>query len=64
MSKDTNEENESPPKLRRSSRLQGSMKKTLSKGTKLINLDDEIPIPSPVNIYPTHSPQNSPIHHF
>ena len=40
------------------------MKKTLSKGRELINLDEETPIPSLVNISPTHSPQNSPIHHF
>ena len=60
----TNEENVSPPQLRRSSRLRGLVKKTSSKGTKFINLDEETLEPSPVNISSTHSPQNSPIHHF
>ena len=40
------------------------MKKALSKGTELIDVDEETPIPSPVNISPTHSPQNSPVYHF
>jgi len=48
----TNEENVSPPQLRRSSRLRGLVKKTSSKGTKFINLDEETLEPSPVK----HSP--------
>jgi len=40
------------------------VKKTSSKGTKFINLDEETPETSPVNISSVHNPQNSPIHHF
>ena len=40
------------------------MKKTLPKETECISLDEETPIPSPVNTSPPHSPQNFPIHNF
>ena len=63
-SKVTIRENLNSPQLRRSSRLRGSMKKTLPKETEFISLDEETPIPSPINILPPHSLQNSPIHNF
>ena len=40
------------------------MKKTLPKETECVTLDEETPTPSPINISPPHSPQNSPIHNF
>ena len=40
------------------------MKKTLPKGIEFVILDEETPIPSPVNISPPNNPQNSPIHNF
>ena len=60
----TNEENVSPPQLRRSFRLRGLVKETSSKGTKFINLDEETLEPSPVNISSTHSTQISLVHYF
>ena len=40
------------------------MKKTLPQETKFVNLEEEPAIPSPINISPPHSPENSPIHNF
>ena len=34
------------------------------KETKLINIDEETPVPSPIEKYPEYSPQNSPVYHF
>ena len=44
----------------REEELQGLAKKTPSKETEFINLEEETPEISPVNISSTHSPQNSP----
>ena len=40
------------------------VKKTSSKGTKFINLEEETPVPSPDNVPFAHSPQNSPEQYF
>lgn len=63
-SKVTSEENLNPLQPRRSSRPRGSMKKTLPQETKFMDLEEEPPVPSPINISPPHSPVNSPIHNF
>ena len=40
------------------------MKKTLSKETKPINIEEETPAPSPVDNSLEYCPQNSPVYHF
>lgn len=40
------------------------MKKTLFKGTDLINIEEETPVPSPIDNSPVYSPQNSLVYHF
>ena len=60
-SKYTDEENENPPKLRRSSRLKGIMKKTLVKNTWIINVEDEeTPVQTPVDRSPLHQFEEDP----
>ena len=47
--------NENPPKLRRSSRLKGMMKKTCIKGTEIIDIEEEeISIQTPVDRSPIY----------
>lgn len=40
------------------------MKKTPSKGTELINIEEETPFPSRVDNSPEYNPQNSLVYHF
>ena len=60
-SKYTDEENENPLKLRRSSRLKGIMKKTLVKNIEIINIEDEETlVQTPVDRSPLHQFEEDP----
>jgi len=62
--KDTREKTISFQNLRRSSRIQGKVKKVTSKEAQFVNLEEETPVQSPNSIPSKHSPQSSPVHNF
>lgn len=62
--KDTKEETISFQNSRRSSRLQGKVKRVTSREAQFINLEEETLVQSPDSIPSEHSPQNSPPRDF